>query len=209
MILRPLIFRAPAFYPLLLGALFFLAGCASTPQPRYYTLDATAPASTGSSSTPASTGASSLSVSVGPVSVPAVVDRPQIVVSIGANRVSLNELNRWAAPLQDGLSTVIAENLSQILDTPGVTVFPRESSAHAQYRVAVDLQRFESTPGVSAVLESTWLVRRTKDGRIQTGRTSVRETVQDPSFDALAAAHSRAAGRLSADIANAIRALDI
>jgi hypothetical protein len=43
----------------------------------------------------------------------------------------------------------------------------------------------------------------------QTGRTSVRETVQDRSFEALAAAHSRAAGRLSKDIAEAIRALDL
>jgi hypothetical protein len=37
----------------------------------------------------------------------------------------------------------------------------------------------------------------------------VQEAVQDRSFEALAAAHSRAAGRLSADIADAIRALDL
>jgi uncharacterized lipoprotein YmbA len=188
------------FRRLALGILFFLVGCASTPQPRYYTLSALAPASTS---------ASSLSVSVGPVSVPAAVDRPQIVVSTGANQVSLDESNRWAAPLQEGLSAVLAENLSGILGTPSVTVFPRESSADANFRVAVDLQRFESTPGVSAVMDATWVVRRAKDGRVQAGRTSVREAVQDRSFEALAAAHSRAAGRLSADIADAIRALDL
>jgi hypothetical protein len=47
-----------------------------------------------------------------------------------------------------------------------------------------------------------------KDGRTETGRTSARENVEGSSFDALAAAHSRALERLSADIANAIRALD-
>lgn len=186
------------FRPLLLGVLFFMVGCASTPQPRYYTLSALAPASTS---------ASSVSVSVGPVSVPAVVDRPQIVVNTGANQVRLDDLNRWAAPLQDSLSTVLSENLAGILGTPGVTVFPRESRADAQYRVAVDVQRFESTPGVSAVMEATWVVRRAKDGTARTGRTSVREPVQDGSFDALAAAHSRAAGRLSADIADAVSVL--
>jgi uncharacterized lipoprotein YmbA len=154
------------------------------------------------------TGASRFSVSVGPVSVPAVVDRPQIVVSLSENQVRLDESNRWGAPLQDGLSAVIAENLAGILGTPGVTVFPRESSVDSRYRVAVDLQRFESTPGVSAVMEATWIVRR-RDGTLRTGRTSVREPVQDRSFEALAAAHSRAAGRLSADIAEAIRALDL
>jgi hypothetical protein len=58
-------------------------------------------------------------------------------------------------------------------------------------------------------MEATWVVRRAKDGMARTGRTSVREAVQDRSFEALAAAHSRAAGRLSADIADAIRALDL
>jgi uncharacterized lipoprotein YmbA len=197
------------FRPLAAAVLFLLAGCASTPQPRYYTLGAMAPASTGSASAPASAGSSSFSVSVGPVSVPAVVDRPQIVVSISENQVSLDEFNRWAAPLQDGLAAVLAENLAGILGTPSVTVFPRESGADADFRVAVDLQRFESTPGTSAVMEATWVVRRAKDGRTLTGRTSVREAVQDRAFEALAAAHSRAARRLSADIADAIRALDL
>jgi len=193
---------------LAVGVLFLQMGCASTPQPRYYTLGPAAPASTGSSGAPASPGAAGFSVSIGPVSVPALVDRPQIVVSLSENQVSFDDSNRWGAPLQDGLSAVIAENLAGILGTPGVTVFPRESSAGAAYRVAVDLQRFESTPGVSAVMEATWIVRR-RDGAVRTGRTSVREAVQDRSFEALAAAHSRAAGRLSADIADAIRALDL
>jgi uncharacterized lipoprotein YmbA len=74
--------------------------------------------------------------------------------------------------------------------------------------VAVELQRFESVPGTSALLDATWTVRRKKDRVAQSGRTSVREAVQDASYDALVAAHSRAAGRLSEDIAQAIRALD-
>jgi len=42
---------------------------------------------------------------------------------------------------------------------------------------------------------------------VQTHRTSVREPVSDNSFEALAAAHSRVAARLSQDIAEAVRAL--
>jgi uncharacterized lipoprotein YmbA len=51
-------------------------------------------------------------------------------------------------------------------------------------------------------------VRRTKDGKTETGRTSTRETLQDGGYDALAAAHSRGVARLSQDIADAIRMLD-
>jgi len=187
------------FRPLAAGLFFFLTGCASTPQPRFYELSAaTAP----------SIATSALSVSVGPVSVPAAVDRPQIVVSTSPNRVRLDELNRWAAPLQDNLAEVIAQNLLGILGTPHVSAFPKASGADAQYRVAVELQRFESVPGTSALLDATWTVRRKKDGVAQSGRTRVREAVQDGSYDALVAAHSLAAGRLSKDIADAIRALD-
>src|SRR5512145_2636751 len=77
-------------------------GCASTPPSRFYTLSATSAATKTSSE---------LSVAVGPVSVPAVVDRPQIVVSLGPNQVRLEEFDRWALPLQINIARVVAENL--------------------------------------------------------------------------------------------------
>jgi uncharacterized protein len=173
------------------------AGCASTPSAHFYTLSATATRSSMSSS---------LSVAVGPVSVPAVVDRPEIVVSTGDNEVQLDEFNRWASPLQDNLARAIAENLVAILGTPRVTLSLQTLSA--DYRVAIEVQRFQSTPGKSATLDAVWIVRRAKDGKAQTGRTNVRETVRDDSYDALAAAHSLAVGRASQDITDAILALD-
>lgn len=173
------------------------AGCASSPA-RFYTLNATA--------TPVPT-TSTLSVVVGPVSVPAVVDRPQIVVRTGANQAALDESNRWASPLQDNLSGVIVKNLVALLGTPSVTLSPQTLSADADYRVAVEVQRFDSTPGESATLDAVWTVRQLRDGKAKTGRTDVHETVQDRSYDALAAAHSQAVARLSQDIADAVHAL--
>ena len=129
------------------------AGCASSPVTRFYTLSAAA--------APAAT-SSQLSVVVGPVSVPAVVDRPQIVVTTGPNQV----------------------------------------------RAAIEVQRFESAPGDAATLDAVWTVSRTKDGKSQTGRTTVREVASDKGYDALAAAHSRGLARLSRDIADAVRTLD-
>ena len=51
-------------------------------------------------------------------------------------------------------------------------------------------------------------MRRSKDGKSETGRTTVREPAPQNGYDALAAAHSRAVARLSQDIAEAVRALD-
>ena len=173
--------------------------CASTPASRFYTLSATGgPAAT----------SSKLSVAVGPVTVPAVVDRPQIVVDIGPNQVRLEEFNRWAAPLQNNIARVVADNLVLMLGTPRVTLSAQGLSADADYRAAIEVQSFQSAPGEAATLDAVWTVRRTKDGKSELGRTTARETVPEKSYDALAAAHSRALARLSQDIADAVRALD-
>ncbi len=185
--------------PMVLCALIAAAGCGSTPPSRFYTLSATARPTAMSSS---------VSVSVGPVSVPAVVDRPEIVVRTGPNEVWLDEFNRWASPLEDSFGRVVAENLVGMLGTPHVTVFPQTDAVNADYRVAIQVQTFQSAPGEAATLDAVWTVRRSKDAKAQTGRTSIRETTQGKGYDALAAAHSRAVAQLSRAIADAVLALE-
>lgn len=176
------------------------AGCSTPPPSRFYTLAATAT----STSAPQP---STLVIAVGPVTVPSVVDRPEFVVSTGPNEVRLDDFNRWASPLQDGMSRAIAENLVAILGTPRVVRFPQTLATEPDYRVAIEVRTFESTPGKSTALDAVWTVRRAKDGKTQTGRTSARETVTESGYDVLAAAHSRAVARLSQDIATATLAL--
>jgi len=174
-----------------------VAGCASPPS-RFYSLSA---------ATEPTAPSSNLSIAVGPVSVPAVVDRPQIVVNVGPNQVRLEEFNRWAAPLQNNIARVVADNLVLMLGTPRVILSEQLLSADADYRAAIDVQSFQSAPGEAALLDAVWSVRRSKDGKAETGRTTVRETMQEKGYDALAAAHSRALARLSRDIAAAVAAL--
>jgi uncharacterized protein len=175
------------------------AGCASDPT-HYFTLTPTATATV----TP-----SKLSIAVGPVTVPATVDRAQIVVSnSGSNQLTFDEFNRWASPLQDNLARVVAEDLVVFLGTPRVTLFPQTVATDVDYRVEIEVRNFESSPGHTAALDAVWTVRRVKDGKAQTGRTSAREPLQDSGYDALAAAHSRAIAAMSKDIADAILALD-
>jgi uncharacterized lipoprotein YmbA len=188
--------RAVTAVPCLL--LIFAAGCASATS-RFYSLSAAgAPAAT----------PSTLSVAVGPVSVPAAVDRPQFVVSTGPNQVRLDEFNRWAAPLQNDISRVVAENLVAMLGTPLVTLSAQTLSAAADYRAVIEVQSFDSALGDATTLDAVWTVRRTRDGKSQTGRTTVREPAPGNSYEALAAAHSRGVARLSRDIADAVGALN-
>ena len=176
-----------------------LAVACASPMSRFYTLSAAnAPAAA----------SSTLSIVVGPVSIPAVVDRPQIVVTTSPNQVRPEEFNRWASPLQNAIARVVAENLVALLGTPRVILSSQTLGGDADYRAAIEVQRFESAPGEAATLDAVWTVIRTKDGKSQTGRTTVREATSDKSYDALAAAHSRALARLSQDIADGVRSLE-
>ena len=177
------------------------AGCASAPS-RFYTLNSTAKGD--------GAPAASYAVLVGPVSVPASVDRPQFAVQAAANRVELDEFNRWAAPLNETIARVVTGDLAVLLGTPRVATAPL-ANFDAAYRVTIDIQRFESVRGKAmengaVLVEAVWVVRNSTGGAARSGRTVAREPARGAGCDALAAAHSRALAKVSGDIAAAIRA---
>ena len=172
------------------------AGCSTAPA-RFYSLASTA-AADGTPATPST-------VMVGPVTIPAAVDQPEFVVQVAANQVHVDEFNRWVSPLSDGIARAVAADLVVLLGTPEVATADLPNFS-ADYRVTIDVQRFESIQGQAATLEAVWTVRKTAGGEIRTGRTVAREPTQGQGFDALAAAHSQALAKMSSDIAAAIRA---
>jgi uncharacterized lipoprotein YmbA len=170
-------------------------GCATAPA-RFYSLDSTATAD----------GMSAISalVMIGPVSVPAAIDQPQLVVQVASNRVEVDEFNRWAAPLSDAIARAVAGDLTMLLGTPDAAAAPFANFDPA-YTVTIEVQRFESVRGEWTLVEAVWAVRKTAGGETRSGRSIAREAVQGDGFDALAAAHSRALASMSADIATVIR----
>jgi hypothetical protein len=180
---------------MLIAAAILLAGCVSAPS-RFYTLNAAA-TSDGSPVLPCT-------VTIEPVSVPAMVDHPPITVQLDANRVELDEFNRWAEPLGDNLARVVAENLAVLLGTPKVAAGP-VANFKPDYQVPLHVQRFESVPGKSVLVEALWVVQKT-GGAAQSGHTIASQPVSGPGYEALVAAHSRALATVSRDLAAAIRA---
>lgn len=177
-----------------------ITGCASSPLPRFYMLSSTA--------APVPLLQADYSISVGPVSMPAAVDRPQIVVRTGPNQVSINEFDRWASPLKNDVGRVVVENLAALLGAKQVTLFPQSTAAGASYRVMIDVLRFDSELDKAATLDAFWTVISAKNGHSYRDRTTLTEVTQGDDYNALAAAHSRALGRLSAQIAGTIREIE-
>lgn len=182
---------------LLLGCLSaILAGCGSAPS-HFYTLS---PAAVGDGKSQAN-----YAVAVGPVSVPAEVNRPQMTVQISPNQVEVDEFHRWAAPLNENIARVVAADLAKLLGTPRVAAVPPANFA-PDWRVSVDIQKFCSVPGKMVRIDALWVVSKIGGNVSYSGRTVAAENVAAGNFDALAAAHSRALAKVSADIAAAIRA---
>lgn len=187
-------------------ALLFLtaAGCAPTPPSDFYVL--TPMAAAGDSA--AAPSRESVSVSVGPVKIPEYLNRVQIVTRAGQNRLDVNEFNRWGGSLASNLSTVIAENLSVLLGTDEVYVFPTQDPVSPRYRVVLSVAKFDGALGESAMLDVRWLItgpRRRE--QLASGRTAIRETPDGSDYESYVTAQSRAVEVLSREIAAEIVSL--
>jgi len=190
--------RLVAYLSIALVATLAVA-CGASATSHFYTLSSTA-ASDGAP-------AASYAIAVGPVTIPGYADRPQFVVQAGPNRVELKEFERWATPLDEAVARVVAGDLATLLGATEVATVPLPTGFAPAYQVAIDVQRFESTPGQGGLLEAVWVARRAVGGEPRMGRTVANESAAGEGFETLAAAHSRALAKVSVDIAAAIRAL--
>ena len=177
-----------------------LAGCAS-PTVHLYTLMASEPAA---AAMPAK---AEYKVLIAHVTLPESVDRPQLVVRAGPNRVVALEQQRWVEPLHEAIPRAIREDVSAQL--PAATVLLNLEAADGKPDLVLDLEivRFELFPGESAVIEARgWLKPRTGSARLihSVARGQVRGSRDD--YNALVAATAAALTSLSADLAHAIEA---
>ncbi|CAG9224284.1 ABC_trans_aux domain-containing protein [Paraburkholderia sabiae] len=144
-------------------------------------------------------------VVVGPVTVPELVDRPQLVTRVSGNEVALDEFARWGEPLRSGVAAAIAGDLTRLLGSERVSVSSQTVAGTESWRVRIDIVQFDSMPGEAVAIDALWTVRVAGRTTLLTGRSAVREPVSGSGYDALVAAHSRALATVSRDIAAAIR----
>ena len=194
------LFSASALAParaLGLAAMLALAGCASTPEAHFYTLNS------GAAAAPAAV--VNFYVEVQAVTVPQQVSRNQLVVGSGAGRIELLEQERWAGPLAGEIGQALSLDVTGALGA--IDVY---RSAHPDnvplYRISTNVQRFESVPGQHALIDAVWSVRQVASGTLLTCRSVIEEPV-GPGYDALVAGHRRAIGQVSAAMVKVVRAM--
>ncbi|MBJ6751227.1 PqiC family protein [Geomonas anaerohicana] len=180
----------------IVAALLLASGCSRSPRVAFYTL-------TPLTSAGAVQQNFSSAVAVGPVTIPELVNRPQLVVRQAPNRVDVLESHRWAEPLKNEIPRLLAQDLGPLLGSNRVFAYDQVSAAAAQYRVLVDIVRLETVPGDSVTVEAGWVVKGAGNNRRE-GRAEIREKVNGSDYEAVVAAFSRALAGLSAQIAKTL-----
>lgn len=178
-----------------------LVACASAPL-HYYTL--VAPLDAPVAAPVAS--AAGLPFELLPVSVPAQVDQPQLVVRQGGQGVVLLEGERWIAPLGDEVRSALSADLAGELHSQDLSGLA--NGDRPRLRIKLDLRRFDSQPGDYALIEGTWSVRvlHAKQAGTLTCTSRISEAV-GAGYPALVQGHQRALGRLAGEIAAAAASL--
>jgi uncharacterized lipoprotein YmbA len=177
-------------------------GAPSKPS-RFYVLSA---AGASSATTSGSTDVG-LSVAVGPVTLPDVLNRPQIVTRADSNRIELAEFDRWGGDLNQDLTRVLTQNLIGQLNTGNVATYPWQGSGRPAYQVAVSFFHFDGELGKRAYLSGIWQLLDGRDGcQLAVHRFDIAETPSAGDYAAFVQALSEGVHQLSQEIAGGIAA---
>lgn len=180
--------------------LLLAAGCSPKTRPaKFYLLQ---PLSR--TETPAAAPASPALIGLGPVEIPAYLDRPQIVTGGGGAQIQLDEFQRWAEPLRDNLTRVLAENLALLLPSSHVRPFPWNRAIVPDYQVEIQVLRFHVDAAGNGELKANWnILKQNKPIQMKSFQSMV--PVDGNAPEAKVAAQGRALAEFSKAIAVELR----
>ena len=183
-----------------------LTGCLGGPSgpTNFYMLSPLSPSQAGTS---AASAEGRIRIGLVTVVVPEYLNRNEIVVNLDNTVYRLAEFNQWAEPLNNNLTRVLEENLTNLLRGDSIDVFlASDSSIPADYRLEVDVLRLDGNLGGQVALISQWALLETEDGGlILMRRSEYQELAADQTVKELVLAQSRMIENLSRDIAAVIK----
>jgi len=107
-----------------------------------------------------------LSIEISTVHLPQYLDRPHIVTRSGNNRLKVLQGHQWGGNLRKDMVRILAVNLSQLLNTPNVSIAPHRSSTQADYRISIEIIKFEKDSDNKVRLSAHWRITNGKTGKI-------------------------------------------
>jgi uncharacterized lipoprotein YmbA len=179
-----------------------LNGCGSSPPTRFYIL----PSLTGTD-VAAPTAPRELTLGVGPVTLHPYLDRTQIVTRSSRARLALGEFDQWGAPPRDIIARALAENLSLLVPTDRVVLYPWPRTTVPDYQVTVDVTQFDAGPGGEVVLAARWQILNANEKELVMRMSHLTAAAGSHEYEATVTAMGRTIDALSRDIATALQTI--
>ena len=181
----------------LLAVFMQLSACAVVPD-HFYVLSALPDTAPAARSTPTSYARLD-------VTVPALVDRREMVLDEGNDGIRILDHERWAAPIADQVTQTLARDIE--LRRAGVLIGDRRFAPidAAPIKIQVDIVELSARQGRGAVLEARWRVINPARGTDTQG-SGVFRAALGGGYGAVARAFSETLGALADQVAELVPA---
>ena len=165
---------------ILLAAAILFAAC-STPE-QYYRL--TAPAVP-------DTRATGLPTGIGPVTIPAYIDRPELVFESESGQLQVPEGHRWSGPIKDEITRVLTAGIQAQKNRTPVFAYPWPPGTELARHIPITITEFTARSGTGVMLSATWEIDTTQR------RITIEQPILGDGYAAITTAQSAALEQLA------------
>jgi uncharacterized lipoprotein YmbA len=138
-----------------------------------------------------------LPIQVDAFHIPPVLDRPELVRENGPNGLTINDRERWGAPLGEMARNVLAQDLMERLPA-GAVILPDAPAPQSAAQLVVNAVRFEETRDGRVRLDATWsLLHGNPPASLLSREVAFESSASSNDASAQAAAMSQLLGQLA------------
>jgi uncharacterized lipoprotein YmbA len=180
-----------------LWASLLAAACASSPD-HFYTLNTLPDTARGPLSRPI------IHVLLS-VTVPALVDRAEMVVTTSRNGILVLDHERWAVPLSEQVSQTLARDIEKRRGDILIGDRGFDQAASAPVTMKVDIVRMSAQRGGQASIEAHWRIVDAKAGVDEIGSAAFEAPLGGEGYASVAQAYSQTLSALADRLAEDVR----
>ncbi|MDX2423282.1 MAG: PqiC family protein [Amphritea sp.] len=188
---------------ILIANMFTLNSCGTTPPSRFYMLEPMLSTEAIKASAGRKTDAH---IGIGPVKFAGYLDTTRIVTRQEGTEIKLSETHRWAEPLNNNFARILAQNLSILMATDKVSLYPSRNWSEIDYQILVSVWQMDASKQGTVTLVANWGIRGKGDHELFTMKKSTFSTDVEStaSYDDIVRALSKTVELLSREIAEAV-----
>ena len=129
--------------------IFALISCSRSPEPNFFVLNPIKLLTHSNSG-------KIWRIGIDPLETPPYIQKPQLALRLANHQINYDEYNRWAEQIDKNIARVIEANLRSMLKNSIVETSPWPSGFRPNYRLQINIVRFEAKSQGYSVLEASY-----------------------------------------------------